>query len=357
MTGWLLTGAGGMLGREVREVLAAGGVHALPLARTDLDLTDEAAVRRTLRHVRPAVVVNCAGWTDVDGAERDEEGAWRVNAEATGNLARACAATGARLLHVSTDYVFPGDATWRGENAPAPYTEDAPTGPRTAYGRSKLAGERAVLAELPTAGAVVRTAWLYGAYGRNFVRTMADRALAPEKPVVDVVHDQHGQPTWARDVAWHLLALGRSALPASGVYHSTSAGHTSWYELAREVFQRCGADPGRVRPCGSETLNRPAPRPAWSVLGQVRGHEPAGQPTPRDWRSALDAAFPYVVPEAYGPEAGGSQVDTSEAYGPEAYASEAVDLRAAAARRVNAPLVQVAGADRGGRHDSRGASQ
>ena len=347
MTGWLITGAGGMLGREVRQVLAAGGVHALPLARTDLDLTDEAAVRRTLRHVRPAVVVNCAGWTDVDGAERDEEAAWRVNAEATGNLARACAATGARLLHVSTDYVFPGDATWHDETSPAPYTENAPTGPRTAYGRSKLAGEQAVLAELPTAGAVVRTAWLYGAHGRNFVQTMAGRALAPDRPTVEVVSDQYGQPTWARDVAQHLLALGRSALPASGVYHSTSAGHTTWYELAREVFQRCGADPARVRPCGSETLDRPAPRPAWSVLGRVRGHEPAGQPAARDWRAALDEAFPCVVPQAGGPQSSGPQPCPRDVAGP----------RGRAEPPGHGPPGELAGTDRGDRYDSQGASQ
>ncbi|WP_149563464.1 dTDP-4-dehydrorhamnose reductase [Streptomyces cacaoi] len=295
MTRWLVTGAGGMLGRELHTTLTEAGIAALPLARADLDLTDERAVRCALRRARPAVVVNCAAWTDVDGAERDEAAAARINADGTRLLARACAASGARLLHLSTDYVFSGEP---GPGGPAPYPEDAPPGPRTAYGRTKLAGERAVLAELPTSGAVVRTAWLYGQHGRNFVRTMADRALAPGGGTVSVVDDQHGQPTWTRDVARHLLALGRAPTPASGVFHSTSAGRTTWYGLAREVFRLCGADPGRVRPLDSAALDRPAPRPAWSVLAHGRRDTPPGQPPPRDWRAALAEALPFVVPEA-----------------------------------------------------------
>ncbi|MFE7118116.1 dTDP-4-dehydrorhamnose reductase [Streptomyces sp. NPDC057654] len=284
MTRWLITGAGGMLGRDLCRLLAAEGASALPLTRRDLDLTDERAVGCALHRARPSVVVNCAAWTDVDAAESDEERALRVNGEAVRVLARACAATGARLLHVSTDYVFPGDAG-------PPYGEDAEPGPRTAYGRTKLAGERAVLAELPRAGTVVRTAWLYGPYGRNFVRTMAERA-AGDGPV-SVVDDQYGQPTATRDVACRLLDLGRGPL-RPGVFHATAAGHTTWYGLAREVFRLAGADPDRVRPTDSGSLGRPAPRPAWSVLGHDRWTA-AGLPRPRHWRDALHAEFAAVA--------------------------------------------------------------
>ncbi|MFB1043129.1 dTDP-4-dehydrorhamnose reductase [Streptomyces chrestomyceticus] len=284
MNRWLITGASGMLGREVSRMLAADGACALPLDRRTLDLTDTRAVESALRRVRPAVVVNCAAYTDVDGAETHEEQAHRINADAVRGLARACAATGTRLLHVSTDYVFSGDAT-------TPYTEGAPTGPRTAYGRSKLAGEQAVLAELPHTGTVVRTAWLYGAHGRNFVHTMAERAV--RGATVDVVDDQTGQPTPARDVAGRLLALGRG--PARpGVFHATTGGTTTWYGLAREVFRLAGADPDRVRPTDSTTLNRPARRPAWSVLGHDRWAA-AGLPAPRHWRDALGAEFTRVT--------------------------------------------------------------
>ncbi|MFD7664851.1 dTDP-4-dehydrorhamnose reductase [Streptomyces sp. NPDC059788] len=284
MNRWLITGASGMLGREMCRLLAAEGECALPLDRRSLDLTDTHAVESALRRVRPAVVVNCAAYTDVDAAETHEEQARRVNADAVRGLARACARSGTRLLHLSTDYVFAGDAT-------TPYTEGAPTGPRTAYGRGKLAGEQAVLSELPHTGTVVRTAWLYGAHGRNFVRTMAERAT--RGATVDVVNDQTGQPTPARDVAERLLALGRG--PARpGVFHATAGGLTTWYGLAREVFRLAGADPDRVRPTDSTTLDRPARRPAWSVLGHDRWAA-AGMPAPRHWRAALTAEFAAVT--------------------------------------------------------------
>ncbi|WP_053699719.1 dTDP-4-dehydrorhamnose reductase [Streptomyces sp. NRRL F-5755] len=284
MNRWLITGASGMLGREVCRLLAAEGECALPLDRRSLDLTDTRAVEFTLRRARPTVVVNCAAYTDVDAAETHEQQAWRVNADAVRGLALACARRGARLLHVSTDYVFAGDAT-------TPYAEDAPTGPRTAYGRSKLAGERAVLTALPHTGTVVRTAWLYGAHGRNFVRTMAERAL--RDATAQVVNDQTGQPTPARDVAERLLALGRG--PARpGVFHATAGGLTTWYDLARDVYRLAGADPDRVRPTGSASLNRPARRPAWSVLGHDRWAA-AGLPAPRHWRVALADEFAAVT--------------------------------------------------------------
>ena len=197
--GWLVTGAGGMLAQDVLAALAAEGEPSVALDRAALDLTDPAAVRQALERHRPAVVVNCAAWTAVDDAETREDEAHRVNGEAPAHLADACARTGAALLHVSTDYVFAGDAT-------TPYAEDAPTAPRSAYGRTKLAGEQAVLKALPDRGYVVRTAWLYGAGGPNFVRTMI--RLAGERETLDVVDDQRGQPTWTADLADLLLAPG-----------------------------------------------------------------------------------------------------------------------------------------------------
>ncbi|MFJ8330329.1 dTDP-4-dehydrorhamnose reductase [Streptomyces sp. NPDC094437] len=285
---WLVTGAAGMLGRDTVAALARRGEDVTGLDRTALDLTHADAVAQALADHRPDLVVNCAAYTAVDDAETDEAAALRVNGEGPGILARACAARGARLVHVSTDYVFPGDAH-------APYPEDHPTGPRTAYGRTKRAGEHAVLAELPGTSAIVRTAWLYGVHGRSFVRTMI--GLEATRDTVDVVDDQHGQPTWSADVADRIAALGPRLGPQlHGVFHATSGGEATWYELAREIFAGLGADPERVRPVSSAAFRRPAPRPAYSVLAHGRWRE-AGLPDPRDWRAALRAALPLIREE------------------------------------------------------------
>ncbi|WP_037678331.1 dTDP-4-dehydrorhamnose reductase [Streptomyces griseus] len=281
---WLIAGAGGRLGREVHTQLTAQGTECVPLGRDRLDVTDARAVDETLRHWRPDIVVNCAAWTDVDAAESHEEEARRVNADGARHLARSCAAQGARLLHVSTDYVFPGALADFG----TPYSEDTPTAPGTAYGRTKRAGERAVLRELPDAATVVRTAWLYGRDLDGFVGAMARAARCDG--TVDVVRDQYGQPSNAVDVAARLIAL--ADLPAravSGVFHATNAGSASRYELAREVFRLRGADPDRVRPTDGSRMQRPARRPYWSVLGHRRWTE-AGLSAPRDWRTALAEA-------------------------------------------------------------------
>ena len=163
--------------------------------------------------------------------------------------------------------------------------------PRTAYGRTKLAGERAVLAGLPGAAYVVRTAWLYGAHGPSFVRTMIK--LEDQRPTVDVVVDQHGQPTWTADVARQIIALVDSCA-APGIYHATSGGHTTWFGLAREIFGLLGADQARVRPVLTTAMPRPAPRPPYSVLGH-RGWDATGIPPISDWRTALHRAFPDVL--------------------------------------------------------------
>ncbi|MEU0136560.1 dTDP-4-dehydrorhamnose reductase [Streptomyces sp. NPDC006296] len=285
---WLVTGAEGMLGRDVLARLAGEDVTAVAAGRGTVDITDPASVRAAFERLRPQVVVNCAAWTAVDDAETQEDAALRVNGQGAAHLAEACREHGAVLLQVSTDYVFAGDAG-------RPYPEEAPTGPRSAYGRTKLAGERAVLETLPDTGYVVRTAWLYGAGGGNFVRTMI--RLEGVKDTLDVVDDQRGQPTWTADLADRLVRLGQAARAGTapaGVYHGTSGGETTWFGLTREIFALLGADPERVLPTTSEAFVRPAPRPAYSVLGHDRWAAAGIEPV-RDWQAALKEAFPALL--------------------------------------------------------------
>ncbi|NDZ81307.1 dTDP-4-dehydrorhamnose reductase [Streptomyces sp. SID10853] len=285
---WLVTGAGGMLARDLLVRLADDGTAAVGLDRAALDITDPGAVRAALAEHRPAVVVNCAAWTAVDDAESKEDQALAVNGTGPRVLAEACRESGAVLLQLSTDYVFAGDGT-------EPYAEDAPVAPRSAYGRTKLAGEQAVLSVLPERGYVVRTAWLYGAAGGNFVRTMV--RLEAVKDTLDVVDDQRGQPTWTADLADLLVRLGAGALAGTapaGVYHGTSGGATTWFGLTREIFRLLDADQARVLPTTSEAFVRPAPRPAYSVLGHDRWAAAGIEPL-RDWRLALADAFPALV--------------------------------------------------------------
>ena len=287
----LVTGAGGQVGHDLLEqVRTSRDVFARGLKRADLDITDAFAVQdmvlgweRIVRSDSPdhrLVVVNCAAYTAVDAAEEDEETAYLVNASAPALLATACDKVGARLIQVSTDYVFPGDAT-------EPYDVDDPTGPRSAYGRTKLAGELAVREILPAASYVVRTAWVYGATGANFVKTMA--RLERERETVSVVDDQRGSPTWARDLAQGLLVLAGSEAPA-GTYHATNAGDTTWHGFTQAIFEELGADPARVLPTTSDAFVRLAPRPAFSVLSP-RAWESAGLPALQGWREALAEAF------------------------------------------------------------------
>lgn len=267
-----------MLGHDLVEVLGQrADIELTALDRAGLDVADDLAVAGAVDGMD--VVVNAAAWTDVDGAETAEPAATAVNGAAVANLARACAAGGARLLHPSTDYVFPG-------NARAPYPEDAPTAPVNAYGRSKLAGEEAIRALLPERGYVVRTAWLYGEHGPNFVATMLK--LAGTRDTVEVVDDQHGQPTWSYALAQQLSALGTAALAGApaGAYHGTASGQTTWYGLARAVFAAAGLDPDRVRPTTSDRFVRPAVRPTYSVLGH-RGWASAGLAPMAGWDEML----------------------------------------------------------------------
>ncbi|WP_405578437.1 dTDP-4-dehydrorhamnose reductase [Streptomyces sp. NBC_01190] len=286
MSRWLITGAAGMLGRDLVAVLgAAPGISVTGLTREELDITDAAAVDAAV--AGHDIVVNAAAWTDVDGAERDEAAATRINGEGVHQVARACARHGAALLQISTDYVFAGDAD-------RPYREDFPTGPLGAYGRGKLAGELAVRQLLPERGFVVRTAWLYGEHGRNFVATMLE--LAARRDTLDVVDDQLGQPTWSRSLAVRLAALGEAALAGrapAGTYHGTASGQVTWFGLARAVFELSGLDPERIRPTTSDRFPRPARRPAYSVLGHD-GWASAGLPPMAPWSADLATALPSL---------------------------------------------------------------
>jgi len=282
---WLIVGAGGQLGADLLRVLAerpdAGDV--IGLTRAELDITDEAAVAKAVADVAPTVIVNAAAYTAVDAAESDEPAALAVNAYGPGLLAAAAERNEARLVHVSTDYVFAGDGS---RAAVGPYAEDAPTAPRSAYGRTKRAGEVAVLSA-STRAYVVRTAWVYGSTGGNFVKTMS--RLERERETISVVDDQRGSPTWSRDLAAGLVALARSDA-AGGVYHCTNTGETTWFGFTRAIFEELGADPERVLPTTTDAFPRPAPRPAYSVLGGQRWRA-AGLPAMRPWREALHAAF------------------------------------------------------------------
>jgi dTDP-4-dehydrorhamnose reductase len=253
-----------MLGSDVLRAGERAGYELVGLARPELDVTDAAAVQEAFERARPDAALNCAAWTDVDGAETHREQAHAVNADGAGNLARAAAAAGVALVHVSTDYVFDGEAPLDRTGAPRAYLESDPTGPRSVYGESKLAGERQVLAASPR-HAVVRSSWLFGTAGRNFADTML--GLAADREAVQVVADQVGCPTWTGHLAPALIGLLERGV--AGLVHLAGTGHVSWNGFANEIFRQ--ADVGcRVEGATTAQMARPAPRPAWSVLESER---------------------------------------------------------------------------------------
>ncbi|OBK20537.1 dTDP-4-dehydrorhamnose reductase [Mycobacterium asiaticum] len=283
----VITGAGGQLGRLLTAQATRAGRKVLARTSSEWDITDASAARGLIE--RGDVVVNCAAYTDVDGAESDEARAYAVNATGPQILARACAQAGARLIHVSTDYVFDGDFTGLAGGAqPRPYEPDDPTGPQSVYAASKLAGEHAVSGELPES-VVVRTAWVYtgGIDGSDFVAVM-QRLAAGDGPI-NVVDDQTGSPTYAADLAAALLELAGTDVRGR-VLHAANEGVVSRFEQARAVFEESGADPDRVQPCSSDEFPRPATRPAYSALSG-RQWAAAGLTPLRPWRSALVAAL------------------------------------------------------------------
>jgi dTDP-4-dehydrorhamnose reductase len=287
----LVPGGHGQLGHDLHVLASRDGFVHAP-SSSELDITDGEAVQDAVARLassardsglRP-VLINTAAYTAVDAAESDEERAFEVNATGPGLLAAACARHAVPLVHVSTDYVFAGDAS-------RPYEPTDETGPRSAYGRTKLAGEREVLGAWERSW-VVRTAWVYGSAGGNFVKTIA--RLEGERESLSVVDDQCGAPTYSADLAAGLLELAGLAVsgdePRQRVLHATGAGETTWFSFARAIFSELGADPERIRPCRTEDFPRPAPRPAYSVLSGKSWAE-AGLTPLRPWRDALSAAF------------------------------------------------------------------
>ncbi len=261
-----------MLGRDVVRAARGRGHEAIGLARARLDITDGPAVDRAMSEHRPDAVINCAAWTDVDGAEDHEEQATRVNGEAAGIVAGAAAGVGAKLIHPSSDYVFDGSAR-------KPYVESDHAAPLSAYGRSKLSGETSV-SVANEMHFVVRSSWLFGVAGKNFVETML--AIADKQPEVLVVSDQVGCPTYTGHLGDALVRLADR--DDYGIHHIAAAGSCSWYEFAQEIFDQGGVE-CRVMAGTTEMLARPAPRPPYSVLGTERD-DPISLPT---WRKGLAA--------------------------------------------------------------------
>ena len=255
----LVTGAAGMVGREVCELATHRGHELAAFTRAELDIADPVAVAHAITEARPDVVINCAAFTAVDLCETETASAYAVNETGPRNLARACRSVNARMVHISTDYVFDG-------NKPAPYHEADIPNPQSVYGASKLAGERAVLEELGRDVTIVRTAWVCGRYGANMVKTVMRVAGASDSPL-RFVNDQHGCPTFADELASMLITLAMRD-DVDGIVHVTNQGAVSWYDFVGEIIECLGGDRGRVEPITTADLQppRPAPRPFNSVL-------------------------------------------------------------------------------------------
>ncbi len=285
----LVVGAKGMLGHEViaalrenpwREKIGPRQVHAFDLE--EIDITKLTGIKRCFETTRPQLVINCAAYTDVDGCETHRETAFAVNGDGPGNLAQTCRETNAKLIHLSTDFVFDG-------RKDRPYLPDDPTGPLSVYGESKLVGETVVQQNLEN-HIILRTSWLFGAHGKNFVTSI--RRLAQEREYLEVVHDQIGSPTYAADLAQAILYLAE--VDAKGIFHFCNEGVCSWYDFAVEIVRQSNLSV-EVRPMASDRLCRPAPRPAWSVLDTAQYRQATGQPI-RRWQEALTEYLQDTAP-------------------------------------------------------------
>ena len=282
---WLITGGSGQLGIAVSQELAERGILFDAWSSEDLNITQGPIVRDLIAKFSPTVIINCAAWTDVDGAENHEVEAFRVNSDGPENLAAAAKLSNSKLIHVSTDYVFSGESQ-------TPWQIADEINPQSAYGRTKAQGESRVLAIHPEKSFIVRTAWLYSPWGKNFTKTMTKLALNGDSEV-RVVNDQVGQPTSAPDLAKQLVELGLATSPA-GIYHGTNSGQATWFEFAQVIFKLAGADVGRVIPVSSSEYPRPAKRPSYSVLSHDAWANTSVKPL-RDWRIALSDAMPSII--------------------------------------------------------------
>jgi dTDP-4-dehydrorhamnose reductase len=282
---WLVTGASGQLGIAISQELGERGLSFHAWGSRELNITQGPIVRDLIAKLSPTVIVNCAAWTDVDGAEDNEVLASRVNSDGAENIALAAKQCGAKLIQISTDYVFFGEGQ-------TPWQVTDEINPQSAYGRTKAAGERRVLSAYAEKSLIVRTAWLYSPWGKNFAKTMTRLAMKGEGEV-RVVIDQMGQPTSAIDLARQLVALGQSSAPA-GIYHGTNAGQATWFEFAQEIFRLTGVEVDRVKPVSSAEFVRPAKRPSYSVLGHEEWGITSVQPM-KDWKIALAEAMPAII--------------------------------------------------------------
>jgi dTDP-4-dehydrorhamnose reductase len=282
---WLITGGSGQLGIAVSQELGKLGITFDAWSSKDLDITQSSTVSEAIEKLSPKVIINCAAWTDVDGAESSEVEASKVNSDGPENLALAAKLSNSRLIHVSTDYVFSGESQ-------SPWKTADEINPQSVYGRTKAQGESRVLESYPEGSFVVRTAWLYSPWGKNFAKTMTKIAIKGGGEV-RVVNDQVGQPTSALDLANQLVRLGQSVAPA-GIYHGTNSGQATWFEFAQEIFKLASADVSRVTPVSSREYPCPAKRPTYSVLSHDVWANTSVKPL-RNWRIALSDAMPAII--------------------------------------------------------------
>ena len=284
---WLITGGSGQLGIALSRELDVRSLSYNSFSSQELDITQELNVRSVIDQISPKVIVNCAAWTDVDGAELNELQAKKVNSVGVENIALAAKSCGAKLIHISTDYIFSGNShlPWKVNDVPAP---------QTAYGRTKAEGEKLLLHAYPENSLIVRTAWLYSPWGKNFAKTLTRLALSGISDV-RVVADQTGQPTSAKDLAGQIADLATSNSP-SGIYHATNSGEATWYEFGLEIFNLLGADVRRINPVSSTDYLSMATRPSYSVLSHDSWIDKALTPM-RDWRTALLDVMPEIITE------------------------------------------------------------
>ena len=273
----LVTGANGQVGSEIRDLTALmEGVDFLFLGRDEFPLNDLSKISDVLLTEKPDVLINCGAYTAVDAAESDKENAFLINSDAVGKMASVCKEISCRFIHISTDYVFDGTAT-------TPYTVDAPVHPVSVYGASKQKGEELALISNENS-IIVRTAWVYSSYGKNFVKTML--GLMDSKPEIGVVNDQVGSPTYAADLAEALVTMALADRPAKGIFHFTNEGVISWFEFAiaiKELHQ----SPCNVKPIPTSAYPTPAVRPAYSVLDTSRIYQNFPSLKPQPWKDSL----------------------------------------------------------------------
>lgn len=277
MTG-LIIGGTGQLGIALSQELGERGINFLAWGTSDLDISKAPKVQMAIKGLNPSFIINCAAWTNVDGAEKNEDGAYRVNALGAENVAIAAKACGSKLIHISTDYVFSGESD-------SPWKVDDIRNPRTAYGRTKLAGEQKVISVYPENSIIIRTAWLYSPWGKNFLKKVLElKSMGVEK--IPMVNDQTGQPTSAIDLSARIIEIALSTIE-SGVFHGTNSGAATWFEFAGEIMRLSGDDQIRLKPVSSSEFAQLAPRPKFSVLDHSAWANYGLSPM-QDWKIALE---------------------------------------------------------------------